>query len=185
MFVTEMAAENPVSETARTPAKPQREMRDSWFNSVVSDALGIALALGSSVGAAVMMIDKNFFRNAEKEKRFQKFHKIRDDARACPETRALKGYEWLERIREIEKTHEHQIVGELKEMGIHGPIEKFKSLHSHQKRDVIFAGAAVMAGAIGLIGTVVGGRKMAAREEELSKKLDKINDDQKFAQLGG
>lgn len=171
-----MTQEISTSEQAKNspPAKPQE--RVPLFNSIFADVAGMLLTAASSVGAAVLMIDKNFFRNAEKEKRFEKFHKIRDSQRAEPATTSLKGHDWLVRIREIEAQHERAISGELREMGVKGPIEKFRSLRSHQKTEVIFTTAAVTAGAIGLVSSIIGNRITAQKERELADKLDAISD---------
>jgi hypothetical protein len=92
--------------------------------------------------------------------------------RAQPETVALRGHEWLERIRAIEADHSREISAELKEMGVTGAFEKFRSLRPHQKFEVFLTVGAVTAGAIGVIGSIIGGRHTARKEQELSDKLD-------------
>ena len=151
---------------------------DSIFNSFLMDAAGVVLSIGSSVAAAVITINKNFFKNAEKEKRFEAIHQKRDALRAAPEVRDLKGSDWLKRIRQIEAQHDAEVMVELKEMGIHGPLEKFRSLRAHQKTDVFLTVAAVTAGAIGIIGGIIGSRHAAKEDRELNKKLTLLCDQQ-------
>jgi hypothetical protein len=172
-----MAKEPVDNNTSQVPDKKKDQEHIPLFNSGVADVAGIVLTAASSIGAALLMIDKNFFRNAEKEKRFEKFHKIRDAERASPKTTSLRGREWLERIREIERSHEKAVEGELKEMGISGiakPLEKFKSLRAHQKDEVVFTMAAVAAGAIGVVSSIIGNRVTGQKERELADKLDDI-----------
>lgn len=171
-----MAQDISTSEQGKQCEPAKKQERVPLFNSVVADIAGVLLTAASSAFAAVLMIDKNFFRNAEKEKRFEKFHKIRDSQRAEPATTSLKGRDWLVRIREIERQHEKSIGGELREMGITGPLEKFKSLRAHQKTEVLFTTAAVTAGAIGLVSSIIGNRLTAQKERELADKLDTISD---------
>lgn len=175
-------AESPQHNDTSKASQQRPPERRSVFNSVAADIVGGILTAVSSVGAAVLMIDKNFFRNAEKEKRFEKFHRLRDAERASPATTALKGHEWLARVREIEQQHEKNIVGELKEMGITGPIEKFRSLRAHQKKDVAWTVGAVTVGAIGLVSTIIGNRISVQKEHELVAKLDSLDDTVKTGQ---
>lgn len=169
-----------VADKPLPPAENKKPRRDrvTFFNSLYADTAGVVLSAISSIGAATLMIDKNFFKNAEKEKRFDKYHKIRDSQRASPETTKLKNHDWLIRIREIEKEHESSIAKELRGMGITGPIEKFRSLRAHQKQEVVFTAAAVAAGAIGVISTIIGNRLTAQKEQQLSDKLDELAEKQ-------
>ena len=161
-------------EPSRPPAV-RPEPRTTWFNSIYADITGIALTIASGIGAGVMIINKNFFKNAEKEDRFKRTRTIRDDARKVLKEASLPVEEWLPKVRKIESEYDATIKRKIKEMGVKTPVGKWRSLRHHQKNEVMLTAAAVTAGAIIGIGSIVSGREIMNKQKELEERLNEMD----------
>jgi len=181
--------EKPVSDKSAEslPAVPKADKsHTSIFSSVYANVAGVALTITSGLSAAVLMINKNFFKNADKEKLFDELRKTRDSSRtrlhggkslAGHEIRGkgLTGEALQSEIRTIEKTYEKGVMTKISELGINSPLKKWGTLRSHQKNEVLVTSGAVLAGAIIGLGTIISGREAVAKQSEIEARLNEMD----------
>lgn len=157
-----------------TPAAEERKI--SFFSTVYADVIGIALAVASSVGAAVAVINKNFFRNAEKEGRFTRFVTERDGKLKELAESGVVGKELREKSQKIKSGYYKAVETELERMEIGGAIDKLGFLGKHQKWEVALTFGAVMAGAFVGLGSIISGREIMNKQRELDKRLSNMEE---------
>jgi len=181
--------EKPVSDKSAEslPAVPKADKsHTSIFSSVYANAAGVALTITSGLSAAVLMINKNFFKNADKEKLFDELREKRDLSRArLHGGKSLAGHEirgkgltgeaLQSEIRTIEKTYEKGVMTKISELGINSPLKKWGTLRSHQKNEVLLTSSAVLAGAIIGLGTIISGRETVAKQNEIEARLNEMD----------
>ncbi len=156
-------------EQESTPSPRTRE-RTSFFNSVYADITGALLTIGSGLVAAAIVINKNFFRNSEKDGLLLDLSVARDEARR--KVRKNSGDEWVAEIKKIENEYEHSKNTLLKERGLAGSWKKFKSLRDHQKTEVGLTLAAVSAVALGAVSAFFGSRDTGDKLDAIQRRLD-------------
>ena len=155
------------------PIEADKPRRKSMFTSYYDDMLGIALTLGAGLGTGWLMINKYFFRNGEKEGRFEQARKTRNEEFAKLK---VTGDEWLRKRDGIEKVYYEAVENEMRQMGIHDPISKFRSLAKHQKWEVAIAMTAVTGAAIGFISNYISNREGTRQQQEILDALNRMEE---------